>query len=43
MEECYLEFFIEGTRSRNYKTLRPKYGILGIVVDAVYDGKIPDA
>ncbi len=39
----WLEFFIEGTRSRYGKTLAPKLGILGIVVDAYLDKKIPNA
>lgn len=43
MEECYLEFFIEGTRSRTGKTLNPKFGLLSIVSDAVFDKKITDA
>ena len=29
-----IEFFIEGTRSRTGKLLPPKYGLLGIIVDA---------
>jgi len=43
LNENWLEFFVEGTRSRYGKTLGPKTGILGIVLDAVLDGKIPDA
>ena len=43
LDECYLEFFIEGTRSRTGKTLNPKFGLLSIVADAVYDGKLVDA
>ncbi|CAK65858.1 unnamed protein product (macronuclear) [Paramecium tetraurelia] len=43
IEECYLEFFIEGTRSRTGKTLNPKFGLLSIVSDAVFDKKIPNA
>ena len=42
-ENHYLEFFIEGTRSRVGKMLSPKYGILSIVAKNVLDGKIPDA
>ena len=41
--ENWLEFFIEGTRSRYGKTLAPKLGVLSIVVDAYLDKKIPDA
>ncbi len=43
LDECYLEFFIEGTRSRSGKTLFPKFGLLSIVNDAVHDGKLVDA
>ena len=42
-ENHYLEFFIEGTRSRVGKMLLPKYGILSIVAKNVLDGRIPDA
>lgn len=38
-----LEFFVEGTRSRSGKMLHPKYGIMGIVYDAVEAKKIPNA
>jgi glycerone phosphate O-acyltransferase/fatty acyl-CoA reductase len=43
MDECYLEFFVEGTRSRTGKIMAPKFGLLGIVVDTVAENKIPDA
>ena len=43
MDDCYIEFFIEGTRSRNFKTLMPKFGILGTIFDAVTEKKIQDA
>ena len=43
MTENWLEFFIEGTRSRYGKTLPAKFGILGMVVDAYLDQKIPNA
>lgn len=43
MDNCCLEFFIEGTRSRNFKTLAPKFGILGTVVDCVYEEKVKNA
>lgn len=43
MDDCFIEFFIEGTRSRNFKTLSPKFGMLGTVVDAVMDDKIKNA
>ncbi|KAI0243630.1 hypothetical protein L0F63_003336 [Massospora cicadina] len=38
-----LECFIEGTRSRTGKLLNPKFGILGIVLDAVLAGRVKDA
>ncbi len=43
INQNWLEFFVEGTRSRYGKTLAPKSGILTIVLDAVFDNKIPDA
>jgi glycerol-3-phosphate O-acyltransferase len=42
-DDCYLEFFVEGTRSRTGKVMNPKFGLLGIVVDTVIEKKIPDA
>jgi glycerol-3-phosphate O-acyltransferase len=42
-EKHYLEFFVEGTRSRVGKMLGPKFGILSIVAKNVLEGKIPDA
>lgn len=38
-----LEFFIEGGRSRTGKLLRPKMGLLSIVINAVLTGRIKDA
>jgi Glycerol-3-phosphate O-acyltransferase len=43
IDESWLEFFIEGTRSRYGKTLAPKLGILNMVCDTVFDNKIPNA
>ena len=43
MDECNIEFFVEGTRSRTGKIMNPKFGMLGIVVDSVMEGKLPDA
>jgi glycerol-3-phosphate O-acyltransferase len=43
IDECYVEFFIEGGRSRTGKIMTPKFGLLSIVVDTVIDKKIPDA
>ena len=42
INDTNIEFFIEGTRSRTGKILQPKYGILGIAMDAVYDQRISD-
>ncbi|KAL9656495.1 hypothetical protein ABK040_005259 [Willaertia magna] len=39
-EGNYLEFFIEGTRSRNGKTYHPKFGILGLVLDAYFQKRV---
>jgi glycerol-3-phosphate O-acyltransferase len=39
----WIEFFIEGTRSRSGKSVPPKYGMLMMVVDAVASGAAPDA
>lgn len=39
----WVEFFIEGTRSRSGKCLNPKYGMLSMIVDAVASGGAPDA
>lgn len=38
----WLEFFIEGTRSRTGKLLPPRYGLLRIVVDAIIEGAVED-
>ena len=43
MDDCYLEFFVEGTRSRTGKIMSPKFGLLGVVVDTIIEGKIPNA
>tara|TARA_B100001964_G_scaffold242062_1_gene315902 strand:- start:436 stop:1893 length:1458 start_codon:yes stop_codon:yes gene_type:complete len=37
-----IEFFLEGTRTRTGKLLMPRYGLLGMVVDAWRDGVRPD-
>lgn len=42
-EGYWVEFFIEGTRSRSGKSLSPRYGILKMIVDAVASGAAPDA
>ena len=42
-EGYWLEFYIEGGRSRSGKSLSPKYGMLSMVVDAVASGAAPDA
>lgn len=41
-EGYWIEFFIEGGRSRTGKCLPPRMGILGNVVDAVIDGAARD-
>lgn len=38
----WLEFFIEGTRSRTGKLLPPRYGLLRIVIDAIVEGAVED-
>lgn len=39
----YLEFFVEGTRSRTGKMLAPKFGILSVIASNVAEGKLRDA
>ena len=43
LDQCWLEFFIEGTRCRYGKTLAPKLGILSMITDAIFDGKLHNA
>ena len=38
----FIEFFVEGTRSRTGKMLPPKYGILSIMGRNVQEGRVPD-
>lgn len=38
-----MEFFIEGGRSRTGKVLRPRPGLLGVIVDAVLEGRVTEA
>lgn len=38
----YLEFYIEGSRSRTGKAMVPKSGLLSVVVNAVTEGIVPD-
>ncbi|QDG51022.1 hypothetical protein FIV42_09845 [Persicimonas caeni] len=41
MEEGYpIEFFIEGTRSRTGKLIKPKYGMLDMIIRAFTSGRI---
>lgn len=43
LEEGFdLEFFIEGGRSRNGKIGQARLGLLGVAVDAVLSGRVPD-
>lgn len=41
-EGYWVEFFIEGTRSRSGKTLAPRFGLLKMVIDAIASGAAPD-
>ena len=41
-EGYWLEFFIEGGRSRTGKMLAPKFGMLKVIVDAIKSGAAPD-
>ncbi|MCO4761261.1 MAG: 1-acyl-sn-glycerol-3-phosphate acyltransferase [Myxococcales bacterium] len=41
-DDHWLEFFIEGTRSRTGKLLPPRYGILRMILQSVADGVVPD-
>ncbi len=43
IDNGYVEFFVEGTRSRSFKMLNPKFGMMTIITDCVFDGKINDA
>ncbi|KAI8924622.1 hypothetical protein BC831DRAFT_464859 [Entophlyctis helioformis] len=38
-----IEAFVEGTRSRTGKPLQPKFGVLKIMMDAVWSGRVADA
>ena len=38
----FLEFFLEGTRSRTGKILHPKLGMLSMCTDVFFDGAVPD-
>jgi glycerol-3-phosphate O-acyltransferase len=40
---CNIEFFIEGGRSRSGKLLSPKMGLMTVVTDAYFAGRIEDA
>lgn len=37
-----VEFFIEGTRSRNFKALMPKIGLLSMALQPLFMGEVPD-
>ncbi|XP_008548281.1 dihydroxyacetone phosphate acyltransferase [Microplitis demolitor] len=37
-----IEFFIEGTRSRSQKSIAPKFGLLGMILESLFQGRIPD-
>lgn len=38
----YLEFYVEGSRSRTGKAMVPKSGLLSLVVNSVTEGVVPD-
>ena len=40
LDNCPIEFFVEGTRSRAGKTLQPKLGLLSIISDAFFDKNV---
>jgi len=42
MDKNSLEFFIEGTRSRNGKMLRPKSGLLNTITDLYFQKSMHD-
>ena len=42
LDDCYLEFFMEGTRSRSGKMLSPKFGILSMITDLYFEKRLPD-
>jgi glycerol-3-phosphate O-acyltransferase len=37
-----IEFFIEGKRSRIGRCIQPKYGLLSIMLEPWFEGKVPD-
>ncbi|XP_076241684.1 dihydroxyacetone phosphate acyltransferase [Calliopsis andreniformis] len=37
-----IEFFIEGTRSRNLKSIAPKFGLLSMILESLLEGSVPD-
>ncbi len=41
-EGYWIEFFLEGGRSRTGKMLTPKFGMLKVIVDAIKSGAAPD-
>eukprot|EP01125_Pyxidicula_operculata_P008628 TRINITY_DN287_c4_g1_i2.p1 TRINITY_DN287_c4_g1~~TRINITY_DN287_c4_g1_i2.p1 ORF type:complete len:1267 (+),score=324.43 TRINITY_DN287_c4_g1_i2:27-3803(+) len=41
-ESVPIEFFIEGTRSRSGKSLPPKFGLLGMLLDSYFSGEVGD-
>jgi 1-acyl-sn-glycerol-3-phosphate acyltransferase len=42
MDHASIEFFTEGTRSREGKTLQPKLGLLSVIVETFFEKKIPN-
>ena len=41
-DRTVMEFFVEGTRSRSNKFLSPKFGILQIMTNTFFDGKVEE-
>lgn len=39
---CPIEFFTEGTRSREGKTLQPKLGLLSVILETFFERKLPN-
>ena len=37
-----MEFFIEGTRSRSLKSIVPKFGLLSIMLESLFEANVPD-
>lgn len=42
LDDCFLEFFVEGTRSRSGKMLSPKFGMLSVATDLFFEKRVND-